>query len=303
MKPIFSRLPSLSVRLLLLLIIAPGVIIADSHFALFSKIRYYLDTAVSPFYFLANSPRTLTDKSAEYLIPRSDIIAENARLKDMLLKQQSDLLLLGQYEQENKRLRQLLNSPLRKEEEKRVAQVLSAETDPYSNQIIIDKGANVGVFEGQPVISSKGVVGQVVGVSAYSSRVLLICDSSHAIPIQVLRNDIRVIASGNGCNEPLELDQLPRNIDIQVGDVLVTSGLGGRFPEGYPVAIVTSVGIDVSNAYTVVKAIPTADLQRLRFLLLIWGDTLTQAVSPTASDIQKTITERFEDTIHTSPNS
>ena len=104
-----------------------------------------------------------------------------------------------------------------------------------------------------------------------TSRVLLICDATHALPIQVLRNDIRVIAAGNGCTDDLQLEHLPANTDIRVGDVLVTSGLGGRFPEGYPVAVVSSVKLDTQRAYTVIQARPTAGLQRLRYLLLLWG--------------------------------
>ena len=104
-----------------------------------------------------------------------------------------------------------------------------------------------------------------------TSRVLLICDASHALPIQVLRNDIRVIAAGSGCADDLQLEHLPNNTDIRVGDVLVTSGLGGRFPEGYPVAVVSSVKVDNQRAYTVIQARPTAGLQRLRYLLLLWG--------------------------------
>jgi rod shape-determining protein MreC len=149
--------------------------------------------------------------------------------------------------------------------------VISTGSDPYSDQVVIDKGSDNGVYEGQPVISDKGVVGQVVAVAKVTSRVLLICDASHALPIQVLRNDIRVIAAGSGCTDDLQLEHLPNNTDIRVGDVLVTSGLGGRFPEGYPVAVVSSVKVDNQRAYTVIQARPTAGLQRLRYLLLLWG--------------------------------
>uniref|UniRef100_UPI0023803CE7 rod shape-determining protein MreC n=2 Tax=Serratia TaxID=613 RepID=UPI0023803CE7 len=169
------------------------------------------------------------------------------------------------------RLRELLGSPLRQDEHKMVTQVISTGSDPYSDQVVIDKGSDNGVYEGQPVISDKGVVGQVVAVAKVTSRVLLICDASHALPIQVLRNDIRVIAAGSGCADDLQLEHLPNNTDIRVGDVLVTSGLGGRFPEGYPVAVVSSVKVDNQRAYTVIQARPTAGLQRLRYLLLLWG--------------------------------
>lgn len=271
MKPIFSRGPSLQLRLFLAVIAAIGLIIADSRLGTFVKIRNYMDTAVSPFYFLANGPRKVLDSVSETLATRQQLELENRALRQELLLKNSDILLLGQFKQENARLRELLGSPLRQDEHKMVTQVISTGSDPYSDQVVIDKGSDNGVYEGQPVISDKGVVGQVVAVAKVTSRVLLICDASHALPIQVLRNDIRVIAAGSGCADDLQLEHLPNNTDIRVGDVLVTSGLGGRFPEGYPVAVVSSVKVDNQRAYTVIQARPTAGLQRLRYLLLLWG--------------------------------
>lgn len=271
MKPIFSRGPSLQLRLFLAVIAAIGLIVADSRLGTFVKIRNYMDTAVSPFYFLANGPRKVLDGVSETLATRQQLELENRALRQELLLKNSDTLLLGQFKQENARLRELLGSPLRQDEHKMVTQVISTGSDPYSDQVVIDKGSDNGVYEGQPVISDKGVVGQVVAVAKFTSRVLLICDASHALPIQVLRNDIRVIAAGSGCADDLQLEHLPNNTDIRVGDVLVTSGLGGRFPEGYPVAVVSSVKVDNQRAYTVIQARPTAGLQRLRYLLLLWG--------------------------------
>ncbi|MBZ0047366.1 rod shape-determining protein MreC [Serratia sp. EWG9] len=271
MKPIFSRGPSLQLRLFLAVIAAIGLIVADSRLGTFVKIRNYMDTAVSPFYFLANGPRKVLDSVSETLATRQQLELENRALRQELLLKNSDILLLGQFKQENARLRELLGSPLRQDEHKMVTQVISTGSDPYSDQVVIDKGSDNGVYEGQPVISDKGVVGQVVAVAKVTSRVLLICDASHALPIQVLRNDIRVIAAGSGCTDDLQLEHLPNNTDIRVGDVLVTSGLGGRFPEGYPVAVVSSVKVDNQRAYTVIQARPTAGLQRLRYLLLLWG--------------------------------
>ncbi|QUY47439.1 rod shape-determining protein MreC [Serratia plymuthica] len=271
MKPIFSRGPSLQLRLFLAVIAAIGLIVADSRLGTFVKIRTYMDTAVSPFYFLANGPRKVLDGVSETLATRQQLELENRALRQELLLKNSDILLLGQFKQENARLRELLGSPLRQDEHKMVTQVISTGSDPYSDQVVIDKGSDNGVYEGQPVISDKGVVGQVVAVAKVTSRVLLICDASHALPIQVLRNDIRVIAAGSGCADDLQLEHLPNNTDIRTGDVLVTSGLGGRFPEGYPVAVVSSVKVDNQRAYTVIQARPTAGLQRLRYLLLLWG--------------------------------
>ncbi|MDR0218348.1 MAG: rod shape-determining protein MreC [Enterobacteriaceae bacterium] len=271
MKPIFSRGPSLQLRLIFAVIIAIILVVIDSRFGFFNKIRSHMDTAVSPFYFLANGPRQFLDGVSDSFASRKLLELENKTLLNELAIRKSELLLLSQLKQENARLRELLGSPLRGEEHMTISQVISGGMDPYRDQVVINKGAKDGVYEGQPVISDRGVVGQVVSVSQFSSRVLLICDSTHALPVQVLRNDIRAIASGAGCTEELHLEPLPSGIDIRVGDVLMTSGLGGRFPEGYPVAVVSSVKVDSQRAYTVVHARPLAELQRLRYLLLLWG--------------------------------
>ncbi|GAB7269130.1 rod shape-determining protein MreC [Dickeya ananatis] len=285
--------PPCNCAFFLTVITAIVIIFADSRLGTFVKIRTYMDTAVSPFYFLANGPRAMLDKLSADLTSREQLERENTALRQELLLKNSDLLLMGQFRQENARLRELLGSPLRQEEQKMVTQVLSSGTDPYSDQVVIDKGNVNGVYEGQPVISDKGVVGQVVAVGQFTSRVLLICDASHALPIQVLRNDIRVIAAGNGCNEDLQLEHLPNNTDIRVGDVLVTSGLGGRFPEGYPVAVVSSVKVDTQRAYTVIQAHPTAELQRLRYLLLMWGvDSNSRAALP-PDEVHQVANERL----------
>lgn len=293
MKPIFSRDPSLQLRLFFAVVAAIALIVADSRLGMFVKIRTYMDTAISPFYFLANGPRKILDSVFEVLATRQQLELENRALRQELLFKNSNILLLGQFEQENSRLRELLGSPLRQDEYKMVAQVIASDTDPYSDQFVIDKGTNSGVYEGQPVISDKGVVGQVVAVSKFTSRVLLICDVSHALPIQVLRNDIRVIAAGSGCTDALQLEHLPSNTDIRVGDVLVTSGLGGRFPEGYPVAVVSSVKVDSQRAYTVIRARPMAELQRLRYLLLLWSAERRKNVPLLPAEVHKVADERL----------
>ena len=157
----FSRGPSLQLRLFLAVIVAIGVIVADSRMGAFSQIRTYMDTAVSPFYFLANGPRKILDNVSETLASRQQIELENKALHRELILKNSELLMLGQFKQENARLRELLGSPLRQDEQKMVTQVISTGTDPYTDQVVIDKGSVNGVYEGQPVISDKGVVGQV----------------------------------------------------------------------------------------------------------------------------------------------
>lgn len=293
MKPIFSRGPSLQIRIIIAVIFAIGFIVVDNRVDAFTKVRNYLDTAVSPFYFLANGPRQLLDGISDNFATRQQLEFENRALQQELLVKNSQNQLLEQFKQENARLRELLGSPLRQDEHMMVTQVMSGANTPYRDQVVIDKGSRDGVYNGQPVISDKGVVGQVIAVSQLTSRVLLICDTTHALPIQVLRNDIRVIASGTGCSDDLQLEPLPNNIDIRVGDVLVTSGLGGRFPEGYPVGIVSAVKVDNQRAYTIISAKPTADLQRLRYLLLLWGGDGNPRDPSGPSEVYRAANERI----------
>lgn len=293
MKLIFSRGPALHLRLILAIFAALVIIIVDSRVNSFREIRSYLDTSVSPFYFLADAPRRLLDNIAITFASRRSLEKENDILHHDILLKNSQLQLLGQYRQENIRLRELLGSPLRQDEHKMVTQVISEGTDPYSDQIVINKGSSSGVYEGQPVISDRGVVGQVIAVSHFTSRVLLICDASHALPVQILRNDVRAIATGSGCAEDLQLEHLSGNSDIKPGDVLVTSGLGGRFPEGYPVGVVSTVRQDAQRAETIIHIQPAAELQRLRYLLLLWNSDNIQITPPSAAEVQQVANDRL----------
>ncbi|KGQ55262.1 rod shape-determining protein MreC [Gallibacterium anatis] len=284
MKPIFSKSPSLGVRLVFATLLSVILMFSDGQTRNLLQLRSLLETAVSWIYYLANTPRSLLDGVSDNLVDTNTLQIENKVLKDQLLEKNADLLLLDQLKVENQRLRLLLNSPLRHDEYKKIAEVLTAETDPYRQQVVINRGEKDGAYVGQPVIDEKGVVGQIVSVGQNTSRILLISDVTHSIPLQVLRSDIRVIASGTGRADELVLDNVSRSADIEKGDLLVTSGLGHRFPEGYPVAIVESVSREGNNYFATVVAKPLASLERLRYLLLLW---------PTNEDIKR---------LHNSPN-
>ena len=272
MKPIFGRGPSLQLRLFLAVIISVAAIVADSRFGVFTHVRVYLSSLVSPLQYIANAPGTLLDTMSTQVQTRSSLIEQTKQQEQQLFTLRSRLLKLDQLEHENQRLRELLGSPVHKESRKMVAELLSVDSDPFSHQVLINKGALDGVYNGQAVINDQGVIGQVLHVGSTTSRVLLITDSSHGIPVRVLRNDLRAIASGSGELDKLELRNLPRNTDVQVGDLLVTSGLGGRFPEGYPVATVTRSDYVEGKPFAQVEAKPLVALDRLRYLLLLWTD-------------------------------
>lgn len=278
MKPIFGRGPSLQLRLFLAILLSVGLMLADSRLDAFANVRYLLNSAISPLQYAANLPRDLLDGVSGQLSSHQRLLAENKVLQRELLVQQSDVLLLDQLKQENQRLRELLGSPFVRDEKKLIAEVMAIDSDPYSHQVMIDKGRVDGVYEGQPVINEKGIVGQVSYVGAHNSRVLLLIDPTHAIPVQVVRNDIRVIASGSGLIDQIQLEHVPSSTDIEVGDLLVSSGLGGRYPEGYPVAHVTEFSFDNKRPFAQIKARPTVEFDRLRYLLLVWPtprETLT----------------------------
>ena len=292
MKPIFGRGPSLQLRLFLAVIISIAAIVADSRFGVFTHVRVYLSSLVSPLQYIANAPGIMLDTMSTQVQTRAGLIEQTKQQEQQLFTLRSRLLKMDHLEHENQRLRELLGSPVHKESRKMVAELLSVDSDPFSHQVLINKGALDGVYNGQPVINDQGVVGQVLHVGSTTSRVLLITDSSHGIPVRVLRNDLRAIASGSGELDKLELRNLPRNTDVQVGDLLVTSGLGGRFPEGYPVATVTRSDYVEGKPFAQIEARPLVALDRLRYLLLLWTDkkpevhddeAMTPAVAPSAA--------------------
>ncbi len=243
-------------------------------------IRSTLSVALSPLSFLVNLPRSISDWAAESLASRSELQQTNLRLrKDNLLlkvKQQK----MDALEAENMRLRNLLDSSFKIGDRVLIAELVAVDLDPYRQQVLINKGTSSGVYEGQAVLDANAVMGQVTHVNPLTATVLLITDARHALPVQVNRNGLRTVALGTGRVNALELPHLPNNADISVGDLLITSGLGGHFPPGYPVAKVTSVVREPGQPFAAVEARPMAHLDRTREALLVWtldtrpGDTL-----------------------------
>ncbi|MGL5039365.1 MAG: rod shape-determining protein MreC [Aeromonas sp.] len=272
MKPIFGRGPSLQLRLFLAVIISVAVIVADSRFDVFTHVRVYLSSLVSPLQYIANAPGMLLDSMSDQVQTRASLIEQTKQQEQQLFTLRSRLLKLDQLQHENQRLRELLGSSVHNESRKMVAELLSVDSDPFSHQVLINKGTLDGAYNGQAVINDQGVIGQLFHVGTTTSRVLLITDPTHGIPVRVQRNDLRAIASGSGELDKLELRNLPRNTDIKVGDLLVTSGLGGRFPEGYPVATVTRSEFVEGKPFAQIEAKPLVALDRLRYLLLLWTD-------------------------------
>lgn len=272
MKPIFTSGPSYFIRLSFVVAIAVFLFLADSKFDLFATSRVYLNSFVSPIQYIADAPQTFAKKVSENVMTREALKIRNLELEQENLHLSADKQLLVQQQNENITLRKLLNSEKTFINKRLVTEVMSVRSDPFSLQLLIDKGEADGVFVGQPVINKDGVVGQVSQVGRSTSRVLLIVDSSHGIPVRVERNGLILNVHGSGKWNKLDIPFVQSNADIIEGDKLITSGLGGRFPAGYPVAVVSRFNYVKGNLYADVSATPIAELDKSRYLLLLWRD-------------------------------
>ncbi len=245
------------------------LIVADYQFQQMQQIRAWMSLAVTPVQWLVDVPQRSWTWLGERLQVRDELIAENKQLRAQALLAERRVQKLASLTVENFRLRDLLNSGERLDEKVMVSELIGTNSDPFVHQIIINNGFDSNVFVGQPVLDATGVMGQVTSTSAFTSRVLLITDADHAIPVQVNRNGLRSVAYGRGHYDYLELEDLADTADIEVGDILVSSGLGLRFPKGYPVAEVIEVRHLAGQDFAKVLAKPTAQLSRSRHLLLI----------------------------------
>lgn len=269
MKPIFNRGPTLESRLLIVVVLSLGLIISDGLYGVFKPLRSLLTTLVSPVQYIASLPAVFLDASTDRIISQEQLITENEALIQQLVILQADNQRYQSLQAENEQLRKLLDAPVKTNLPKKVAELMAVDNNPYSLQVLINKGSINGVFNTQPVIDDQGVVGQIVDVAQTTSRVLLVSDLSHAIPVRILRNNLRLIANGSGDLNFLNIKHVPHSADVAEGDILISSGLGNVFPEGYPVAVISQIKRDEGRPFAMVKATPLARLDRLRYLLLL----------------------------------
>lgn len=257
-----------------------------------SSVRSNLSVSVLPLQYLVDKPIKFVQWLQTVFSSQQEILAENARLRARQLLLQAKLQKLLGIELENVELRELLSASTRFTEHVLVAQMLDASGDPLNQEILLDKGSKDGVFVGQPVLDAQGVMGQVVDVTPYTSRVLLLSDGRSAIPVQNNRNGVRSIVAGSGYPNELNLLYMTTTSDVKVGDLFVTSGLGGRFPFGYPVGEVTEILKSSGERFATVILKPSAHIDRARLVVLVWPakeqditltNTTSQALPATTS--------------------
>jgi len=233
-------------------------------------IRSALGTVMTPLHFVATFPQELADRVNIWFISSEGLRDEHEVLRSEYVHLKSRLQKLQALERENEALRHLLDAAEKVQDKVLMAELIEVSLDPYTHKILVDRGLRDGTHVGQPVFDPTGVMGQVTQVMPFTSAVTLITDPGHAIPVQVQRNGLRAVAFGTGNSDRLRVSYLNQIADIRVGDVLLSSGLGGRFPTGYPVAKVISVDNDPGEAFLHIEAAPTAKIDRSSQVLLVW---------------------------------
>jgi len=209
------------------------------------------------------------------MITRNSLIQENRNLKEEHLLLNAKLQRFTILEEENKRLKELLESSFQISDRVLLAELLAVNLQPFRQQIVINKGEKQGAYNGQPIVDASGIMGQIVDVGPFSSTVLLVTDLSHALPVQIDRNGLRAIATGMGDKEYLHLDHLPTNADVRPGDLVISSGLGQRFPRGYPVGVVTKITLEPGESFAKIVVKASAQLGQSREVLMIWPNEHT----------------------------
>lgn len=279
----FAPLPGVGFKALLLVILSLVLMTIDRQAGHLDRVRQGLGVVVYPVRAAVDLPYSAWQWLSTSLASRSALLAENAALRRELLELSVPQQQLAALQAENHRLRELLESSRRVEQSVQVASLLRADLDPFRHRVTLNRGTAGGVHEGMAILDAEGVVGQVTVVNPVSSEAVLISDPGHAIPVEINRNGVRTVALGTGDLGRLELPFLPNSADVEDGDLLVTSGLGGRFPRGYPVAVITRVQRDPGQAFASISASPLAKLDRLREVLLVYAEqeeTDAEAAAP-----------------------
>lgn len=268
----FATGPSISTRLLVAVLLSIALLVIDKGGTRLANVRSALSILVYPILYVVNLPTGFIHEITESAVSFAELRKENQRLKEQKFVSDTKLLKFAALEKENIRLRSLLESSYNIGEQVMVAEILSVNQAPFEHIVLVNKGSRFGMHIKQPVMDTQGVIGQVVRTQPLSSEIMLITDPNHAIPVQINRNGLRTIAVGSGQLNRLVLPFLPNNADVKKGDLLITSGLGGIFPQGYPVAVVDDFQVQQHKPFAYISATPKAALDKIREVLIVWSD-------------------------------
>lgn len=265
-----GRTSGLLFRCVLYSLIALALIIVDKRYANLVKIRQFLSVAAYPVQVAVASPFEGWDWFRNSVTTRDALRSDKAKLEAELRVAQFRLQRYEALEAETQRLRALRDNTAGVTDKFIVGDVMNVDLDAFRERVLVNKGASDGVYVGQAVLDSGGVFGQVARVGELTSEVILVSDAAHAIPVQINRNGLRTVAVGTGDTSRLKLPYLPTSADVVAGDLLVTSGLGGGFPAGYPVGTISEVKRDPAQSLADVEVKPAAALDRSNELLFVW---------------------------------
>ena len=263
------RIPALNTKLIIFVVLSFILLINDQRNNYLSTLRNSIAIAIYPLQSTVEIPSRLINwfdlriKSKEILIQENQNLLSQQKINSSILQRYESL------EQENMRLKQILNAANNLDNKVEITRIISINVNPYRHTIVIDKGERDGVYKGQVLLDADGVIGQILHTNFLTSEAILISDSDHALPVEINRNGLRTIVLGNGSYTKLDVPYIPNNADIEIGDLLVTSGLGGKFPSGYPVAKVDFIESDLSEQFYKVSAKPIAYLNQVREVMLL----------------------------------
>jgi len=261
---------ALGIRFLLLCGLSIALLIIDRRDNHLDTLRDAISATVDPLRIIVDSPVAVWRWIDDTTTARNDLLLERSRLRAERLLMQARLQRYAALEAENARLRAMLDATTRMRDRIRVAEIMSVSPNPFRHSIVIDKGTRDGVYDGQAIVNANGIVGQIMNSGLLSAQGLLISDPDHALPVEINRTGLRTIVVGTGEFDRLDLPFLPNSADIEEGDLLVTSGLGGTFPAGYPVAVISTIKRMPAESFAEVSARPAAALDRIREVMLIW---------------------------------
>ncbi|MDX1340885.1 rod shape-determining protein MreC [Reinekea sp. G2M2-21] len=270
MKALFTAGPQHGYRFAVAISVSLLLMFLDTRFVQVDRLRQSISYIVSPVQSLVSLPSDIVSWSTETFAERNELLDSNRTLRSQMIILQQKVQQLAVLEAENDRLRRLLDATARLDSTFITAEMVSVDPDPFSIQVIVNRGANDGVYIGQAVVDADGLFGLVVQVDSLTSRVALVADVNLAVPVYVNRNGMRSVVVGTGDLKGLEMEYVPDTADIQIGDMLVTSGLGNRFPAGYPVAEVVAIEHDPGEPFARIRARPLAQLDRSRSLLMVF---------------------------------
>lgn len=267
--PLFTADTANTLRLIVYLALAIALMVADHRGDWLHRIRYVASAAIEPMYRLAALPAELARQSGDALADREHLHARNQALSRELLLAQARLNRLLAVREQNQHLQQLLDVQRSLNLGVQLAHIVDVDTDPFRHRVLVDAGALQGVSVGEAVLDAHGVMGQVIETLPNTATVMLITDPAHALPVAVERTGMRAIAHGSGALDTLELPNIPISADLKVGDKLITSGLGGHFPAGFPVGTVRALHNDASGMFAVAQLTPSAALDRSGEVLIL----------------------------------